>query len=330
MTATGVAHRVSGRRTASTGNRAELHRSVSAMYPEATKARRPMPFLTAKPELELEVPKGATAVSHTVVSFEDRVQTERTDQLAVEEPLEIRLAGKSLAVTMRTPGHDQELVAGFLLSERLIEGAGDVDVIAHYGGGDEDPRTGNVINVLLKRPGPVLQERLQRSFFTSSACGVCGKSSLEAADVDVPPVAGDVTVPLDVLYALAPALAAAQATFERTGGLHAAALFDMTGQRLGVREDVGRHNAVDKLIGHVVLTGGLPLDRHILLVSGRASYEIIQKALVARIPVVAAISAPSSLAVQLALANRMTLVGFLRPGRLNVYANAHRIRTAPA
>jgi FdhD protein len=285
-----------------------------------------MPPLAAKPELELEVPKGASAVSHTVVSFRDLTPVAQEDQLAVEEPLEIRLGGKSLAVTMRTPGHDQELVAGFLLSERVIEGPADLDVIAHYAGPDDDPRIGNVINVLLNRPGPAIHQRLHRSVFTSSACGVCGKTSLEAIDMEVRPVTSEVTVSLDALYALEPALAAAQTTFARTGGLHAAALFDTTGRLLVLREDVGRHNAVDKVVGHMLLAGGLPLSHHILMVSGRASFEIMQKALTARVPVVAAISAPSSLAAQFALANGMTLIGFLRPGRLNVYANAHRIK----
>jgi FdhD protein len=289
-----------------------------------------MPLWAPTPELELDVPKGASAVSHTVVSFRDGTRVAREDQLAVEEPLEIRLGGKSLAVTMRTPGHDRELVAGLLLSERVIEGRADIDAIAHYTGPDDDPRIGNVINVLLNRPGPTIHERLHRSFFTSSACGVCGKTSLDAIDTDVRPIAGDVAVPLEALYSLGPALAGAQTTFEQTGGLHAAALFDLQGQLLAVREDVGRHNAVDKVVGHMLLEDRLPLDRHILMVSGRASFEIMQKALVARIPVVAAISAPSSLAVQLALANGVTLIGFLRPGRLNVYANAHRIRVAPA
>jgi FdhD protein len=231
---------------------------------------------------------------------------------------------------MRTPGHDEELVAGFLLSERVIDESDDIDVIAHYSGPEDDPRIGNVINVLLNRPGPVVHARLHRSFFTSSACGVCGKSSLEAIDSALVPIAGNPAIPLEALYALGPALAAAQTTFEQTGGLHAAALFDLEGRLLAVREDVGRHNAVDKVIGHMLRRGRVPLDRHILMVSGRASFEIMQKALVARIPVVAAISAPSSLAVQLALANGVTLVGFLRPGRLNVYANAHRIRVTPA
>ena len=288
-----------------------------------------MPLLAPKPELELDVPKGASAVSHTVVSFRDGTLVAREDRLAVEEPLEIRLGGKSLAVTMRTPGHDEELVAGFLLSERAIEKSADVDVISHYTGPEDDPRIGNVINVLLNRPGPTVHERLHRSFFTSSACGVCGKSSLEAIDTDLAPISGDITVSLEALYSLGPALAAAQTTFEQTGGLHAAALFDLSGQLVAVREDVGRHNAVDKVVGHMLLQGRMPLDRHILMVSGRASFEIMQKALVARIPVVAAISAPSSLAVQMALANGVTLIGFLRPGRLNVYANVHRIRVVP-
>jgi FdhD protein len=288
-----------------------------------------MPPLGTKPELELEVPTGASAVSHTVVSFRDGTSTSQQDELAVEEPLEIRLAGQSLAVTMRTPGHDRELVAGFLLSERVIQGPDDLDVIAPYTGPDDDPRIGNVINVLLRRPGPAIHQRLHRSFFTSSACGLCGKTSLDALDMDLRPVTGNLTVPLDALYTLGPCLATAQATFERTGGLHAAALFDGNARLLVVREDVGRHNAVDKVVGHMLFAGDLPLDRHILMVSGRASFEIMQKALAARIPVVAAISAPSSLAVQFALANDMTLIGFLRPGRLNVYAGAHRIRHAP-
>jgi FdhD protein len=282
-----------------------------------------------RPELELEVPKGASAVSHAVVGFHGQAESVHDDELAVEEPLEIRLGGKSLAVTMRTPGHDRELVAGFLLCERVIEGPADLDVIAHYAGPDDDPRSGNVINVLLLRPGPAIHQRLHRSFFTSSACGLCGKTSLDAIDMDLRPVSGNPTIPLEVLYALGPALAAAQSTFERTGGLHAAALFDTSGRLLVVREDVGRHNAVDKVVGHMLFEDRLPLDRHILMVSGRASFEIMQKALAARIPIVAAISAPSSLAVQFALANGMTLIGFLRPGRLNVYANAHRVTRSP-
>ena len=209
-----------------------------------------MSLLTSRPEVDFEVPKGVAAVPHAVVNYQDRTPTAKEDELAVEEPLEIRLGGKSLAVTMRTPGHDDELVAGFLLSERVIEGRDDLDVIAHYTGPDDDPRIGNVINVVLKRPGPAIHQRLHRSFFTSSACGLCGKTSLDAIDVDLRPVTGDTKVSIDALYALGPALAAAQATFERTGGLHAAALFDTAGRLLVLREDVGRHNAVDKVVGH--------------------------------------------------------------------------------
>jgi FdhD protein len=259
-------------------------------------------MLPTSPDLELEVPKGAAAVTHTVVSCRGPDRVVRDDELAVEEPLEIRLGGRSLAVTMRTPGRDDELVAGFLFAERVITGPADLDVIQHYGGPEDDPRIGNIINVLLKRPAAAIERRLQRNFFTSSACGLCGKATLDAIDAEFPPVGAPLAVPLDVLYGLGPALAAAQATFGRTGGLHAAGLFDPTGRLLVVREDVGRHNAVDKVVGHALLSGGLPLNRSLLMVSGRASFEIVQKALVARIPVVAAVSAPSSLAVQLALA----------------------------
>src|SRR5262245_33042682 len=186
-------------------------------------------MLTTRPDLELEVPKGAAAVTHTVVSCRGADHSVREDDLAVEEPLEIRLGGRSLAVTMRTPGHDDELVAGFLLAEQVIAGPDDLDVVAHYAGPEDDPRIGNIINVLLKHPASATQRRLERNFFTSSACGLCGKATLDAIDVELPPVAGQIAIPLDVFYGLEPALAAAQATFGRTGGLHAAALFDPTG-----------------------------------------------------------------------------------------------------
>ena len=211
----------------------------------------------------------------------------------------------------------------------MIEAAEDLDVVAHYAGPDDDPRIGNLINVILSRPGLASSKRLQRNFFTSSACGLCGKATIDAIELDLPPVSAEPSVSVDALYALAPALAAAQATFDRTGGLHAAGLFDTSGRLLVLREDVGRHNAVDKVIGRMLRAGAVPLDRHILMVSGRASFEIVQKSLVARIPVVAAVSAPSSLAVQLALASGMTLVGFLRGQRLNVYAGHHRVTSWP-
>ena len=280
---------------------------------------------SSSPPLDLEVARGASTVTHTVVSFHGRESTAHEDELAVEEPLEIRLAGHSLAVTMRTPGHDEELVAGFLFAERVIASRDDLDVIAHYAGPEDDPRIGNVINVLLRKPEPAVWKRLERNFFASSACGLCGKATLDAIGLDLPPMEESLAIPLDAFYAFGPTLASAQATFERTGGLHAAGLFDPSGRLLILREDVGRHNAVDKVVGHMLQAGRLPLSRHILMVSGRTSFEIVQKALVARIPVVVSVSAPSSLAVQLALASGMTLVGFLRDGRLNVYAGQHRV-----
>jgi FdhD protein len=276
-----------------------------------------------------EIPSGATSVARPVVRVKGREAFATEDQLTVEEPLEIRLAGQSLSVTMRTPGHDEELVAGLLHAERIVEGAADIDLIAHYPGPPDEPHLRNVMNVLLKRSGPAARERLQRRVVTSSACGLCGRTTIEEILTDTTPIASPLRVPLDLFYALEPALSAAQRTFEKTGGLHAAGLFDGEGRLLVLREDVGRHNAVDKIVGHMLLSDRLPLDRHILLVSGRAGFEIVQKALIARIPIVASVSAPSSLAAELARACDMTLVGFLRRGGLNIYAGAHRIAGAP-
>jgi len=272
-----------------------------------------------------EGPVGAPVVSHPVTKVVETQATDCRDQLAVEEPLEIRLAGMSLAVTMRTPGDDEELVAGFLFSERIIVGPDDLDVIARYRAPDVDPDAGNVLNVLLKGDMRVAKERLQRNFIASSSCGLCGKVTIDSIRASLPPVESDMTVPRTLFPRLALAMSGAQSVFEKTGGLHAAGLFDADGRLIVLREDIGRHNAVDKVIGHMVLTRRIPLDRHILLVSGRASFEIMQKALTARIPVVAAVSAPSSLAVQMALAADMTLVGFVRPGGFNIYAGAHRV-----
>jgi FdhD protein len=257
-----------------------------------------------------EIPSGATSVARPVVRVKGREAFATEDQLTVEEPLEIRLAGQSLSVTMRTPGHD-------------------IDLIAHYPGPPDEPHLRNVMNVLLKRSGPAARERLQRRVVTSSACGLCGRTTIEEILTDTTPIASPLRVPLDLFYALEPAPSAAQRTFEKTGGLHAAGLFDGEGRLLVLREDVGRHNAVDKIVGHMLLSDRLPLDRHILLVSGRAGFEIVQKALIARIPIVASVSAPSSLAAELARACDMTLVGFLRRGGLNIYAGAHRIAGAP-
>lgn len=272
-----------------------------------------------------EVPRGVPAIGHAIIKVRDDGVSECVDDVAVEEPLEIRLGGLPLSVTMRTPGADEELVAGFLFSEGVIAGADDLDVIARYRGPDADPELGNVMNVLLKGDVRVAKERLQRNFVASSSCGVCGKAMIDALQTCQPPVQSDLVVPVERFHRLASMMSQAQATFEKTGGLHAAGLFDADGRLIVLREDIGRHNAVDKIIGHMVLAREMPLDRHILMVSGRASFEIVQKALTARIPVIAAVSAPSSMAVATARAANMTLVGFVRNGGFNVYAGAQRV-----
>ena len=274
---------------------------------------------------DLEVPRGVASVRHRIVKVRHHIASEYQDHLAVEEPLEIRLGGLSLSVTMRTPGDDEELVAGFLFSEGIIAGADELDVIARYRGPDGDPDDSNVMNVLLKGDARVAKERLRRNFVASSSCGLCGKATIDAIRSTLPPVKSDLTVTIDRIISLTAAMHDAQSTFEKTGGLHAAGLFDADGRLIVLREDIGRHNAVDKVIGHMVLARGVPLDRHVLMVSGRVSFEILQKALTARIPVIAAVSAPSSLAVQMALAADMTLIGFVRNGGFNLYAGAHRV-----
>ena len=274
---------------------------------------------------DLEASGGVAAARHAIIRVRAHGVVSAEDHVAVEEPLEIRLGGHSLAVTMRTPGDDEELVAGFLHSERVIKSADDLDVVARYRVPEGDPQAGNVINVLLKGDVRVARELLRRNFVASSSCGLCGKVTIEAIRANLPAVTSDLVVPAGIFQGLVRAMGRAQATFERTGGLHAAGLFDAAGSLIVLREDIGRHNAVDKVIGHMVLTRRLPLDRHILMVSGRASFEIMQKALAARIPVVAAVSAPSSLAVEMAVAADMTLVGFVREGGFNIYSGAARI-----
>jgi FdhD protein len=241
---------------------------------------------------------------------------EAQDDVAAEEPLEIRVEGRSVAVTMRTPGQDEELAVGFLLTESVIASAHDLLEV------NQCPATagqsGNVVDVLLRRPGAVDFDRLTRHVFSSSSCGLCGKASIDALQQRFPPLPPSEPVPAAVLLELPARLQAAQATFQRTGGLHAAALFDRQGELLVVREDVGRHNAVDKVIGHLVRRPSVTPAG--LLVSGRVSFEIVQKALAARLGLIVAVSAPTSLAVEFARANGQTLVGFLRSGRLNVYS----------
>jgi FdhD protein len=260
---------------------------------------------------------------------------ERTDILAVEEPLEIRLCPPGnapyvqIAVTMRTPGHDFELAAGFLRTEGVLRHPDDVRAISYC----TDPAVDgaqqyNIVNLFLRPEAPVDLSQLQRNFYTTSSCGVCGKASIEAIHVrGIGPIADDdFTVGAAVLGLLGDRLRGSQRIFEKTGGLHAAGLFDDRGQLQVLREDVGRHNAVDKVIGEAFLGRRLPLRRHIMMVSGRASFEIVQKAAAAGIPVVVAVSAPSSLACDVAEDFGITLVGFARGSRFSVYTKPARIR----
>ncbi len=257
-----------------------------------------------------------------------RSQQPRTaiDELAVEEPLEIQVETQPVVVTMRTPGHDDELAAGFLWTEGLITQAADIARIRPH----PRIRGGNVLQVFLAADVPISLERLRRNVYMSSSCGLCGKASIAAVHQHFPAVKSRVTISPHALRRAAEELSLAQPTFARTGGLHAAALADASGNLLVVREDVGRHNAVDKVVGYGALHGLLPWANHALLVSGRASFEIVQKALAAGIPIVAAVSAPSSLAVEFAARSGQTLVGFLRDDRMNVYSHPRRLRRAPA
>ena len=255
----------------------------------------------------------------------------RTDQLATEEPLEIRLAAggnrKTVAITMRTPGSDFELAAGFLFSEAIISSPADVRAIRYCTDPDVDAEQQyNIVTVDLAAPALPDLRGLERHFYTSSACGVCGKAALDALEIrGCPVIGGGFQTPSDLLYGLPEKLRAVQGVFESTGGLHAAGLFDESGDLVSAREDVGRHNALDKLVGWALLSGRLPLRRNIVMVSGRASYEIMQKCVVAGVPVVCAVSAPSSLAVSVAERFGVTLVGFLRGRRFNVYSGFDRV-----
>jgi FdhD protein len=249
---------------------------------------------------------------------------EKSDFVAGEEPLEIRVEGRSLAVLMRTPGNDRELAAGFLLTEGIVKSAKDIfDITTCVTSGDEGK--GNTIDVGLTHPGSVDFSKLTRHVFTSASCGVCSKSTIESVLKRHRPLADPVRVAAKTLLALPRRLAREQTTFQATGGLHACAVFDAKGKLIAVREDVGRHNALDKLIGFALLEKLTPLSGHIVLLSGRASFEMMQKAYAAGIPVVAAISAPSSLAVAFAQESGQTLAGFLRGRSMNLYAGAERI-----
>jgi FdhD protein len=254
----------------------------------------PPPYATARVDV-LRLPAGAT----------------EPDLVAVEEPLEIRIAGEPVAVTMRTPGHDEELALGFCLTEGLrpVRAAPPADLAA------------NTIEV--EAEGDI--ERVRRSFYTSSSCGVCGKGALEAVAVEAPRVTSDLRIPATTLAALPDRLGEAQASFAATGGLHATGLFDAAGALLCLREDVGRHNALDKVVGWALTAGELPLADRVLCVSGRLSFELVQKAAVAGCTILVAVGAPSSLAVDLARDRGITLCGFARAGRLNVYTAPARV-----
>lgn len=255
------------------------------------------------------------------------------DEVATEEPLEIRLVTRggrdpprNLAVTMRTPGHDLELAAGFLFTEGIVRSRSDL-VDLHHFKDDTRARGHNVVEATLAESASFDEARLQRNFYMTSSCGICGKASIEAVRVAgaMPSSSRGPMLSQESIAALPERMRAAQAVFASTGGLHAAALFDAQGELVSVQEDIGRHNAVDKVIGEWFLAGRTPLPDHALVVSGRASFEILQKAAVAGVPFVVAVGAPSSLAVDLANEFGMTLVGFARGTRFNVYAGAHRV-----
>ncbi len=264
-----------------------------------------------------------------VLAINDGVRSERPDTLATEEPMEIRAGGPgqeaaSVAVTMRTPGGDFELAAGFLFTEGLIA-AGEVRRVAYCDDLEDEEQRYNVVTVTLERPFD--HAALRRNFYATSSCGICGKAALDDVAVHCEAVADGPTVPAAVLVGLPERLRAKQHVFDRTGGLHAAGLFTPEGELVSLREDVGRHNAVDKVIGEHVLAGTVPLTERILQVSGRLSFEIVQKAAVAGIPIVSAVSAPSSLAVSAGDRFGLTVIGFVRDGRCNVYTRPERVLT---
>lgn len=296
----------------------------------------PPPRTPAATSLDRRSPDGGApesaseAVAHArVVRFEGPGRRDDADTVAREEPLEIQVGGAPLAVVMRTPGHDAELAMGFLVSERVIRDPADVVSVRHCRQVRDPEAADNVVRVVLGEDVAVDWEALRRNLYASSSCGVCGKATIANALACAPPLDPGPAFDAELLYRLPAALGRAQPAFERTGGLHAAALFDANGRRRVTREDVGRHNAVDKVLGWALRRGLLPLRDHVLMVSGRISFEIVQKALAARIPVVAAVSAPTSLAIDFAAEARLTLVGFLRGRSLNVYGDPTRVYGVP-
>ncbi len=260
-----------------------------------------------------------------VTEWSDGQVRRKEDYLAAEEPMEIRLGDEPLIVTMRTPGHDLELAAGFLFTEGLVRSRAHIVALEDDPGGDPKNR-GNVVRVELAPEAAPDLEKMRRNFFATSSCGVCGKTAIDAVRARaLEPPNPDFRLSAEMLVRMPKAFEESQPVFGRTGGLHAAALFDKQGKMLVLREDIGRHNAVDKVIGWALLEQRLPLARVVLLVSGRGGFEIVQKAIMAGIPVLASVSAPSSLAVQLARELSLTLIGFVRGRRFVMYAGAERI-----
>lgn len=268
-------------------------------------------------------------LTHTrLVAFHGDRRSERGDTVVTEEPMEIRAQGPEqeavrVAVTMRTPGGDFELATGFLFTEGLI-GAGDVRRVAYCDNLPGEDQHYNVVSVSLLQP--LDPAALKRNFFATSSCGICGKAALEDVEVRCAPVGSGPEVEVSTLLGMPETLRGAQKVFERTGGLHAAGLFTPRGELVAMREDVGRHNAVDKVIGEQLLNGAIPLTDRVLQISGRVSFEIVQKAAVAGVPIVSAVSAPSSLAIEAAERLGITVVGFVRDGRCNVYSHPDRVR----
>lgn len=298
------------------------------MPTEPTEPTEPTTPDASSPGDAVAIPRSSTnSRSSTELSIRrvigDRIE-DATDRLATEEPLEIRVGGAPLSVTMRTPGHDLELAAGFCLTEGIVTHPDELEAVTPCG----EAEHGNVVDVVLTEEAMARRAEAiacaTRETFMSSSCGLCGKQSIDRIRQHIPPIKGDFTVTPSVIRRLPDIMRQAQATFEQTGGLHAAAIFTPDGTMRVLREDVGRHNAVDKVIGHELLLGRVPISEDapvILQVSGRSSFEIMQKAAVAGIAMVCAVSAPSSLAVQFAQEVGMTLVGFVRGERMNVYAD---------
>jgi len=272
----------------------------------------------------MRTPPSQETAAFTIIPFRDgKSLSPRTDQIAIEAPLEVRFDGGPGTILMRTPGHDDELIRGFLFAEGIIRQAGDV-VSLNRPADQPESFNGQIIDIRLAQDRKKID--LDRTFLSSASCGACGKSSIDSLMVRAAPVESEITVSPHVLSTLPEKLRAAQATFLQTGGVHASGLFTPAGELLAIREDVGRHNALDKLIGWALAENRLPLEDCVLVLSGRISYELVQKAVMASIPVVAAVGAPSTLAVSIAENYGITLAGFLRQNSMNAYTHAGRIR----